>query len=107
MRKNYFLAGLGLTLLVFFSLTALSHEESKEFTSTSVNNHTHTFTLNKADLDTPPAEGISRATSSSANHTHTVTLTKEQLGHIKMGMEQTVKTSIDSGHSHDFTFKWK
>ena len=32
---------------------------SKTFTSSSVNSHTHTITLDKADVQSPPAAGMS------------------------------------------------
>jgi len=65
------------------------------------------FTLNKADIDTPPAEGISRSTSTDSGHSHMVTITKEQLTNLKNGMKETIKTSVVGDHNHEFTFsKW-
>jgi len=105
MKKNYLLMGLVLALVGGFSLAALSKEGNLEFTSTTVNNHSHMFTLGKADLETPPAEGISRMTTTNSNHNHMVTLTKQQLENIKNGMEEVVKTSEVGMHTHEFTFK--
>ena len=107
-RKSYLLLGLAIGLVGLFSLAASQNEgQTKDFISTSVSNHTHLFTLNKADIDNPPAEGISKATSTDAGHSHMVTITKEQLANLKNDMKETIKTSVVGGHDHEFTFsKW-
>jgi hypothetical protein len=107
-RKNYLLLILAIGLVGLFSLAAPQNEgQTKVFTSTNGTGHTHSFTLSKADIDNPPAEGISKATSTDSGHNHQVTLTKERLMNLKKGMKVTIKTSVDAGHDHEFTFsKW-
>lgn len=53
-------------------------DETKIFTSTTVEDHAHTVTLKKSDIQGAPAEGFSMTTSSASNHTHTFRMTKAQ-----------------------------
>jgi hypothetical protein len=107
-RKNCLLLILTIGFVGLFLLAAPQDEgQTKVFTSTNGTGHTHSFTLSKDDIDSPPAEGISKATSTDSGHSHKVTLTKEQLANLKNGMKVTIKTSVDGGHDHEFTFsKW-
>jgi ABC-type glycerol-3-phosphate transport system substrate-binding protein len=77
-------------------------DETKTFTSTTVEGHAHTVTLKKSDIQGAPAEGISMNTSSASGHTHTFRMTKAQTESISKSMPVTITTSTDSGHSHDF-----
>jgi len=77
-------------------------DETKTFTSTTVQNHAHTVTLNKSNIQASPAEGITLNTSSSSGHTHTFKMTKAQLDSVINSIHVTITTSTDSGHSHDF-----
>jgi hypothetical protein len=80
--------------------------DSKVFTSTVVSGHSHTITIQKSEIETPPTGGISRETSSFYGHTHTFTMTETQLTDAKTG-PVVITTSVASGHSHDFTIqKW-
>lgn len=92
------------------SSTTPSNPDSHTFTSTgpsdSSNGHTHTITIQKTEVETPPASGISRETSANG-HTHTFTMSAAQLATVKGGTGVTVTTSIFAGHTHDFVIsKW-
>jgi len=84
--------------------------DSHVFTSTSVNAHSHSVTIDKADVQTPPMAGISESTSSSAGHTHSFAMTEAQLTTVNGGGSVTITTgSSDTGgaHTHDITItKW-
>jgi hypothetical protein len=96
--------------------TTPTNPTSKAFTSTTANGHAHTFTVQKAEVDTPPAGGISRQTSAptdaySGNHTHAFTMTQADLTSVKNGTSVTISSGdYDAGtgpHHHDFTIsKW-
>ena len=92
---------------------------SQTFASTSANNHSHTLTIQKADVESPPAAGISGVTSSasassgysSAPHTHTFAVTQAQLQSVMGGGSVVITSGITAdatgNHSHDFTIiKW-
>ena len=92
------------------SPTSPTPTTSKIFTSTNVNGHSHTFTIQNADVQSPPAAGISGDTSSSGGHTHTFAMTQAQLQSV-MGGGSVVVTSgssaVGGNHTHDFTIaKW-
>jgi hypothetical protein len=67
-------------------------------------------TLNKTDVQTPPAAGVSGNTSSSSAHVHTFALTQAQLTTVMGGAPVTITTgsSVTGGaHTHDITItKW-
>ena len=80
---------------------------SKDFTSTTDQSHSHTVTVQRSEIDSPPAAGLTRTASSSGGHTHTFIMTQTQLLSVQGGTSVIVTTSTDSGHSHDFTIgKW-
>jgi hypothetical protein len=92
---------------------------SQTFASTSANNHSHTLTVQKTDVESPPAAGISGITSSasassgysSVPHTHTYALTQGQLQSVMGGGSVVITSGITAdatgNHSHDFTItKW-
>jgi len=84
-----------------------SNTDSKVFTSTVVSSHSHTITIQKSEIETPPTGGISRQTSSSSGHTHTFTMTEAELTNVKAGTAVVITTGVASGHQHDFTIqKW-
>lgn len=109
-------AGAALLTLIMAGITGCGSSTtppltiSKTFVSTFVNSHTHTVTINKADIVTPPAAGISEATSSNVGHTHSFAMTQAQLVTVSGGAPVAVTTGVsDSGgpHTHDFTIsKW-
>jgi hypothetical protein len=119
MKRTEFLkiAGVGaLTALAGSVLTACksssttpSDPNSKTFTSSAPSNgagHTHTITIQKTEIDTPPSDGISRETSANG-HTHTFTMSAAELTTVKGGAPVTVTTAETNGHHHDFTIsKW-
>lgn len=81
--------------------------QTKDFTSTNVQSHSHTFTMNQSDINSPPSGGITRDTSVSSGHSHSVTISQSDLMAMQTGASETITTSVVSSHSHDFTFsKW-
>jgi len=86
--------------------TTPSDPVSKVFTSSNDQGHTHTITIQRTEIETPPAGGISRQTSANG-HTHTFTMTQAEMTNVKNGTSVTVTTSDSNGHSHTFTIqKW-
>jgi len=80
--------------------------DSMVFTSSSDQGHNHTITIQKTEIQAPPAGGISRQTSANG-HTHTFTMTEAELTNVKNGTPVIVTTSDTGGHSHNFTIqKW-
>ncbi|MHB8055753.1 MAG: hypothetical protein ACYDH3_10960 [Candidatus Aminicenantales bacterium] len=83
-----------------------TNPDSKVFTSASTQGHTHTITIQKSEIDNPPAGGISRETSANG-HTHTFTMSQAELTDVKNGTAVTVTTADTNGHHHEFTIqKW-
>jgi len=79
---------------------------AKMFTSSSEQGHAHTITIEKTEIESPPAGGISRQTSANG-HTHTFTMTAVELTDVKNGTAVGVTTADSNGHSHNFTIqKW-
>ena len=79
---------------------------SRVFTSTLVGGHTHTITIQKSEIETPPTGGISRLTSSTV-HTHSFTMTEVELTNVKGGTPVVVTTGDTNLHTHGFTIqKW-
>jgi hypothetical protein len=112
-RRDFFssAAGLGGALLLLAhpgckNATTPTDLSSKTFTSSSSQGHTHTITIQKTEVESPPTGGISRQTSANG-HTHTFTMNEAQLASVKNGTSVTVTTSDTNGHTHDFTIqKW-
>jgi len=78
------------------------------FTSSTVETHTHTVTLDRSEVESPPAAGISRDTSSNAYpilHSHVFAMTQAELQSVNSGNTVTISTSVISGHSHTFDIK--
>jgi hypothetical protein len=79
---------------------------SRTFTSSNDQGHTHNITIQKTEIEAPPASGISRQTSASG-HTHTFTMNQVELTTVKNGTAVVVTTSDSNGHTHNFTIqKW-
>lgn len=88
------------------SSTTPTDPNSRVFTSSTDQGHTHTITIQKTEIETPPAGGISRQTSANG-HTHTFTMNEAELLNVKNGTAVVVTTSDTNGHSHNFTIqKW-
>lgn len=75
---------------------------TKTFTSTTVDGHSHTVTLSRADIQALPAGGLSVTTTSVNSHTHTLSLTKAQCESINNSIQVVVETSVNNNHSHGF-----
>jgi hypothetical protein len=77
------------------------------FASTTSDNHTHTVTIQKTEVDAPPANGINRQTSTGSGHTHTFIMTQAQLQDVLAGTPVVITSGDTSAHTHDFTIsKW-
>ena len=57
-----------------------------------------------SDIATPPADGVSGATSSDGGHLHEVSISMDQLQSVGSGESVKITTSSVSGHTHEFTF---
>jgi hypothetical protein len=104
------LAGSALSACKSSSTTPTPTTDSHTFTSTTVQSHNHTITIQKTEVDTPPAGGISRETSS-AGHTHTFTMSAADLTTVQGGTPVTIETASANGasgpHTHSFAIsKW-
>ena len=101
------LAGSAVTACKSSSTTPSNPTDSRMFTSSTIQNHTHTITIQKTEVETPPAGGISRETSSASGHTHTFTMTADDLANVKSGTAVNIDTAVTSAHLHTFTIqKW-
>jgi hypothetical protein len=87
----------------------------KTFESDSVNaaggSHSHSITLTKMEMQSPPGGGISRATTAASgyvtSHSHTFAMTHDQMQNIMSGRAESITTSTELSHSHVFTItKW-
>jgi len=74
------------------------------YTSSNVQSHTHTFTLQMSDIAMPPSDGVSGPTSNDGGHTHAVSISMAQLQNVGSGDSVKVTTTSVSGHTHEFTF---
>jgi hypothetical protein len=72
-------------------------------TSTSNNAHTHDITVRAADL----AAGVqvTYTATTVSGHSHTVTITAAQINDINSGKSDSIGSSVDLGHAHDFVIK--
>ena len=73
------------------------------YTSSTNDEHSHTFALDTSALMQPPTNGVSGNTSNNSGHTHTVSISADQLQSVNTGESVKVTTS-SSGHTHVFTF---
>lgn len=88
------------------SSTTPTDPNSRVFTSATTQGHTHTITIQRTEIETPPTGGISRQTSANG-HTHTFTMNEAELLSVKNGTPVAVTTADTNGHSHNFTIsKW-
>ena len=82
--------------------------ESQTFLSSVVEDHEHQVVLQTADVDAPPAAGVTLTTNAASGtpHTHTVTLTQAQLQRLARGDRltgiQTSEAALPQPHSHTF-----
>jgi hypothetical protein len=75
------------------------------FTSTVVQAHSHTVTIQMMELTGPPAGGVTRNTSVDAGHLHAVTLTQADLNAIDAGEVVPKETTLVDAHTHAFEFR--
>lgn len=84
-----------------------SDSTNHTFTSSSDTGHTHSVTMARSEIDSPPSGGISRQTTSNSGHTHTFTMTQAQLTTVQGGGTVSTTTSSDASHTHTFSIsKW-
>jgi hypothetical protein len=117
-RKDFLKTAFGgaLGMLVFTGLNSCKSPESpdmtddssqKTFTSTSNSGHTHRITLNRSEIENPPANGITRSTTSASGYSHTFSMSQAQLQSVNTGNKVNITDSLSSGHSHSYTLeKW-
>jgi hypothetical protein len=74
------------------------------FTSSVVLDHSHTFGIEMAAIDTPPADGVNGPSSVVENHSHSVVVSSAQLSSISAGQTVQVTSGTAEGHTHLFTF---
>ncbi len=74
------------------------------YTSSTVSQHSHTFTLDDTAITTPPSAGVSGDSSDVGMHTHTVAISMDQLTQVGMGQSVQVTSGVAGGHTHVFTF---
>jgi len=117
-RKDFLKTAFGgfLGALIYLGLTDCSDStgpevqgdsNQKSFTSSSNSGHSHSVTITRAEIENPPANGISRPTSSSSGHTHTFSMSQAQLQAVNSGNQVTINDSVSDGHNHQYTIqKW-
>jgi hypothetical protein len=74
------------------------------YTSSLVNAHQHTFTLDDSAITTPPAAGVQGNSSTDASHFHAVSIATDQLAQVATGASVEITSGTTSGHAHVFTF---
>jgi hypothetical protein len=107
-------AGAAVLALISFGVagckSSTTPSTSKTFTSNLVNGHTHAMTITQAEVQTPPASGISSDTTSNSGHTHSFDMTQAELQQVNGGTSVTVTTGssdVGGAHTHTFTItKW-
>jgi len=67
-------------------------------------------TLQRSEVETPPAAGIAKTTTSNSAHTHSFDMTQAELTTVNGGGSVTVtsgNSDIGGAHTHSFTItKW-
>jgi hypothetical protein len=76
-----------------------------EVESSETAGHSHTLFVNGKEVLFPPEEGVTLESEVSEDHFHTVTLSKADLERIALGDTVTVESSVDGGHSHLFEIR--
>jgi hypothetical protein len=74
------------------------------YSSSTVQQHFHTFSLDDASVTSPPAAGVMGDTSVDSDHSHTVTISADQLTQVSMGQSVDITTGVAGAHTHVFTF---
>jgi hypothetical protein len=73
------------------------------YTTSTDGAHFHTFALETSALASPPADGVSGATSNDEGHTHSVAVPMAGLQSVGAGQTIKVTTGSASGHMHVLT----
>src|SRR5262249_17174641 len=73
------------------------------YTSSAIEAHFHTFSIDMSDFSSPPAAGVSGSTSVNAAHSHTVVVPAAMLTSVATGGSVQVTTSVEGDHSHVLT----
>ncbi|HLK88558.1 MAG TPA: hypothetical protein VKZ18_01615 [Polyangia bacterium] len=73
------------------------------YTSSVVQSHTHTFGIEMSAFASPPAAGVSGATSDDGAHTHSVAVSMADLQSVGDGQTIKVTTGVAAGHTHVLT----
>ncbi len=74
------------------------------YTSSTTQDHFHTFGIPLVDFINPPSGGVNSETSTEAGHMHNVTIAMDEFANLQAGKSVAVTTSNVSGHTHVFTF---
>jgi hypothetical protein len=74
------------------------------YTSSTVSQHHHTFTLDDSAIAAPPSAGVSGDSSTDGAHSHTVSISADQLSQVAMGGSVKITCGASGGHTHVFTF---
>ena len=76
--------------------------DQRSFSSTTAQGHTHSVTITRSEIESPPQGGITKTTTSGGGHTHSVSMTQQQLSDVRAGQTVTVTDTNVSGHTHDY-----
>ncbi len=74
------------------------------YSSSTVEQHFHTFSLDDASISTPPSGGVMGNTSIDSDHSHTVAISADQLTQMSMGQSVDITSGVTESHTHLFTF---
>ena len=74
------------------------------YTSSVVGAHAHTFGIEMAAIDAPPADGVSGQSSVAENHSHKLVVSAAQLLNVRAGQTVEVTSGPAGAHRHLFTF---
>jgi hypothetical protein len=74
-------------------------------TSLCTSNHVHTFDISTADLQSPPADGLTGSTSTYEGHKHAIALSQADLASLHAGGTVEVISGASDGHTHLFKFR--
>ncbi len=74
------------------------------YTSTTVSQHSHTFSLDDTAISAPPTDGVNGDSSTAQGHSHTVAISMAQLKQVATGSSVQVTSGDAGGHTHVFTF---
>lgn len=89
------------------SLTESNDEDSDSTTLTVISSydagHSHSISILRSLIDTPPSSD--RSLTSTGSHTHVISLSVSDFQTLNTGGTVTKTSSTTNGHSHTFTIK--